>query len=100
MDYTIGSNESVSMAIVRAVSALNNCDPRSMRPLTTAIDPDALDTLFAARSDEEPRPGGRVSFVWEHCRVSVDNDEYLTVEPIRIRHRTAGDGQPDVAGAP
>lgn len=97
MEYDIGSNEPVSMAVVRAVSALNGCEPCSMRPLMGVVDPDALDTLFAEQDDGEPRPGGRVSFVYEHCRVTVDNGEYLTVRPLRTQPRPAGAGASDGA---
>lgn len=97
MDYDIEPNESVSMAVIWAVSALNGCEPCSMRSLTDVVDPDALDALFTERNDEEPRLGRRISFVYEHCRVTVDNGESLTVQPLRIRPRPAGGGAPDGA---
>ncbi|WP_083898749.1 HalOD1 output domain-containing protein [Natronococcus jeotgali] len=87
------------MAVIRAVSALNGCEPCSMRPLTDVVDPDALDALFAERNDEKPRLGGRISFVYEHCRITVDNGEYLTVRSLRIQPWPAGDGAPDGADA-
>lgn len=99
MDYDIESNESVSEAVIRAVSALNDLEPCSQQPLMAVVDPDALDALFAVRNNEEPRPGGRVSFVYEHCRVTIDNGEYLTVQPLRYRPRSASDGAPDIADA-
>lgn len=80
MDYEIDAGEPVSTAVVRAVSAVEGCDPCSLRPLTTVIDPDALDVLFDAQANDTPRTGGRLSFIYSHCRVTVDNGEYLTVQ--------------------
>lgn len=80
MDYCIDGGESVSMAIVRTVSAVEGCDPCSLRPLTAVIDPDALDALFESRSDDTARTGGQLSFIYSQCRVTVDNGEYLTVQ--------------------
>lgn len=86
MEYQIGDEELTSDAVVRAVSAVQGQDPCSIDPLTGVIEPDALDTLFSDRYDGTPRTGGRLSFVYGGCRVTVDNGEYLTVEVIdRLR---------------
>lgn len=95
MDYGIEAAESVSTAVVRAVSAVEGCEPCSLRPLTAVINPDALDVLFASMADDTPRTGGRLSFVYSQCRVTVDNGEYLTVQllenaPRTTRARTSG----------
>lgn len=82
MEYEIDPDESISMAVVYAVSALEGRDPRSLRPLSEVLDPGALDTVFGTRSDGSPRPGGRLSFVYSKCHITVDNGEYLTLHPI------------------
>jgi len=82
MEYEIGADESVSMAVVRAVSAVEGRDPLALRPLIDVLDPDALDTLFGA-----PRLGGRFTFVYSECRVTIENGEYLTLHPIHSRTR-------------
>lgn len=82
MEYEIGADESVSMAVVRAVSAVEGREPSSIRPLGEVIDPDALDDIFDVRHNGHPRPGGSVSFVYSNCRVTIDNGEYLTIEPL------------------
>jgi hypothetical protein len=69
------------VAVVRAVSAVVGCDPCSLPPLTDAVDPDALDAIFDSQGRDTPRTGGRLSFVYGHCRVTVDNGEYLTIRP-------------------
>lgn len=80
MEYEIDPDESVSMAVVYAVSAVEGREPRSLEPLADVLDPDALDALFAPLADGTLRPGGRVSFVYSECRVTVDNAEYLTLQ--------------------
>lgn len=87
MEYEIGAGESVSTAVVRAVSAVEGRDPGSLRPLVDVLDPDALDILFGPRDDGTPRPGGRLTFVYSKCWVTVDNGEYLTLHPIDPRIR-------------
>jgi hypothetical protein len=61
------------------------------------LDPDALDGLFETRYDGTPRRGGRVSFVFDGCRITVDNGEYLTLKLLEDtarseRERAYGDG--------
>lgn len=80
MEYEIGTAEPVSTAVVRAVSAVEGREPRFLRPLSDVLDPDALDALFAPRGNGIPRSGGRISFVYSNCRVTIDNGEYLTLQ--------------------
>ncbi|AZH25360.1 HalOD1 output domain-containing protein [Haloplanus aerogenes] len=89
MEYEIEADESASTAVVRAVSAVEGVDQRSLRPLAEVLDPDALDALFGSRGDGTPRPGGRLTFVYSKCWVTVENGEYLTLRPIdpRIHNR-------------
>lgn len=91
MEYEIKPNESVSTAVVRAVSAVDGREPGSLPPLADVLDPDALDMLFAARTDGLPRRGGRVSFIYVNCRVTTDNGEYITIQPFETRHSTRSD---------
>ena len=93
MNYQIDSEESVSTAVVRAVSALRGVDPCSLRPLAEVLDPESLDSLFAPTHDDTPRRGGRVSFVYAGCRVAIENAEFLTLDPL-------GDGPSDVRRRP
>lgn len=85
MEYEVGSNEAVSSAVVRAVSAVEGLEPDTLPPLTDVLDPDALDGLFASRPGGRARTGGRVSFVYSSCSVTVDNGEYLTLQPLESR---------------
>ncbi|MFC4549859.1 MULTISPECIES: HalOD1 output domain-containing protein [Halorussus] len=65
----------LTAAIVAAVSEISDCDPVGEGPtLYDAVDPDALDKLFADRHDGAPRTGGRVVFDVQGCRVEVHAD--------------------------
>ena len=92
MEYEVGPNESVSTAVVRAVSAVEGREPCSLRPLAYVLDTDALDALFESRSNGQPRTGGYLSFVYSGCRVSIDNGEYLSIEPLERVRRVSTDG--------
>lgn len=87
MEYDIGADEPVSTAVVRAVSAVVGRDPCSLRPLSDVLDPGALNRLFDPRFDQQARSGGRVSFVYSGCTVTIDNGEYLTIERLEARIR-------------
>lgn len=91
MDYEIEVDESVSAAVICAVSAVEGCDPCSLRPLTEILDPDALDMLFNSQADGSPRVGGRLSFIYSHCRVTVNNGEYLTIQLLENSPRITRD---------
>lgn len=80
--HDIDASQQVSTAIVRAVGAVDGRCPRFMPPLRNVLDPEALDGLFANKPDGTPRTGGRLSFVYASCRVVLENDEYVTIEPL------------------
>jgi hypothetical protein len=80
VEYEIAPNESVSTAVVRAVSAIEGREPRSLRPLSDVLDPDALDALFEPKSNGQPRIGGQLSFIYSNCVVTIDNGEYLFLD--------------------
>lgn len=87
MESEIGENESVSTAVLRAVSAVNGRKPGSLQPLNDVVDPDALDALFEPRSNDVPRTGGRLSFNYSGCHITIDNGEFLTIEPFETTGR-------------
>jgi hypothetical protein len=99
MEYEVARDESVTTAVVRAVSSAVGLEPRALPPLAHVVDPDALNALCGSRAGGEPRRGGRFSFLYSYCRVTVDNGEYLTIEllencPIR-RPEPSGAGPRD-----
>ncbi|ELZ65992.1 hypothetical protein C5B91_09235 [Haloferax sp. Atlit-10N] len=94
MEYEIGPDESVSTAVVRAVSAVEGCEPCALRPLADVIDPAALDSLFGPQYDGTPRTGGRLSFVYDECCITIDNGEYLTLQLLEDRFGDERDQEP------
>lgn len=99
MEYDIGVDESVSRAVVRSVSAVEGQEPLSLPPLATVLDTDALDVLFEPRTDGTSRSGGRLSFIYSNCKVTVDNGEYITLKLLENRlvetsSRDVTDGDP------
>ena len=85
MEYELGPDERVSTAVVRAVSAVEGRERRSLRPLADVVDPTALDALFSPQHDDAPRTGGRLSFVYSDCHITIDNGEYLTLQLLEDR---------------
>lgn len=49
---TAFENEAPSIAVVRALADFKGVDPVELDPLETAIDTDALDTLFRSERDD------------------------------------------------
>lgn len=85
MEYEIGPDEKVSVAIVRAVGTVASQTPDTLPSLATVVDPEAVDRIFAPRGDGAGRTGGTLSFVYCDCRVTVHHSEYLTVEHLDTR---------------
>ncbi len=83
MEYEVGADESLSTAVVRAVSAVEGRDPRDLPPLADVLDPAALDILCESGSTDDLKTGARVSFVFSQSRVIIEHGEYLCLGPIR-----------------
>ena len=79
MKYDIGSNESLSLAVLEATDKYREADPRDTETLHEVVDTDALDELFAPANEDTPRCSGRVSFVYRGCHVTISHGEYLTI---------------------
>jgi hypothetical protein len=55
-------------------------DPTDVN-LNAVVQPDALNSIFAPKRDGTPRAGGRVEFELAGCRVTVDGDGEVRVDP-------------------
>ena len=88
--YRAGPGESLSGAVIAAVAACSRRAPvagdspgeggEPLDPLCEAIDPDALDALFAPVSGEE-RSEGTVRFTYCDHDVAVESAGVITVRP-------------------
>jgi hypothetical protein len=83
VEYEIGTDERVSAAVVRAVSAVEGRERGALRPLEDVVDPAALDRLFGRQDDGTCRTGGRVSFVYGRHWVTVESGEYLRLRSVQ-----------------
>lgn len=79
LTYDVGRDERASEAVVAAVADASNRAPTDLDPLAEAIDPDALDALFADRYDGTPRTGGSTRFVFSDHEVVVTDGSLVTV---------------------
>lgn len=68
-----------STRVVEALAEAAGVDSVDLPPLYDAVDPDALDSLFAPRPDGSPRVGCRVSFRFDGYQVTVHRDGEVQV---------------------
>lgn len=78
------TTRSVSFNVIAAIAEREGRDPVEIEPpeyeaLYEAIDPEALDALFAPRDDGTPRSWGRVTFSYCGYRVVVTSAGEVTV---------------------
>ena len=84
--------ESVSVAVVMAVANVIGRDPMTIEPLSTVIDPEALNRLFASTEPTAQGGGGRVTFSLEGCEVTVyANGRLEVVDPETFGRAGASD---------
>ena len=76
--------EPTSWHVLSAVAAATETDPTDLAPLTSVIDADALDALFAHRENgNRQAPGGvAVTFEYDGVQVKVREGDRVTVEPL------------------
>lgn len=72
----------LSTTVLSAVAATADVDPIELPPLNDAIDPDALDSLFAPREDGTRRTPGTVSFEFAGFTVTVAADGTVDVRSL------------------
>lgn len=72
--------ENVSDNVVEKVADVAGVDPSELTPsLYDAIDPDALDQIFATTATAD-RTAGQVTFPYNGYEVTVYGDGYVSVE--------------------
>lgn len=80
MEYDIGAEQSVSVAVAKAVSEFKGCSLDSLPPLYETVAPECLDGLYSPQADGTYRNEGSISFVFSNSLVRVDNQEYIIVQ--------------------
>lgn len=79
--YHVQENESVTQAVVRAVSTETDSDPTAIESLYSVVESDALNKLFAPRVS-----GGRrmanvaVAFRYSECAIRVTHDGEVRIK--------------------
>lgn len=72
----------LSALVVEAIAAATDIDPTAVEiPLSRALDPDALNELFDAHEDGEPRNGGQVTFRLWGLTITVHSHGHVVVYP-------------------
>lgn len=83
MEYEIRPGETVTEAIIEAISLSENCHPRDLPPLYESIDTDALNNVFQPiRENTTDSPSDTVVFKYMDYWVTVYNTGLIEVEPI------------------
>lgn len=88
--YTVSANQSVTEAIIEAVSEYSDTDPtpeftpegastEALEPLYHAIDPDALEALID-RSAPEAGQTVEVAFQYMGYEITVSNEGYIWIK--------------------
>jgi len=83
----IRPDESVSEAVVHAVSTVENSRPRALPSLYGTVNPEALNDLFRPENGRDTRRSDMVSFRFSESLVTVGADKRIRVE----RPQTPGD---------
>lgn len=92
MEYDIDSDEGLTMAIIRAVSAVDGRAPEALPPLAECIDPGALEAVFAATTGDSPPTARQLSFTYADCRITVYNGELLRLTAVQSDRQAETDG--------
>jgi len=71
----------MSLAVIEAVSSTKDCPPESLPPLTSAVDPDALDDIFASTHDGNNRRHGQITFTYYNTTITINHAEHISVDP-------------------
>ncbi|MFC6717117.1 HalOD1 output domain-containing protein [Natrialbaceae archaeon GCM10025810] len=91
----------VSTALVVGVASVKGMEPDTLESLSTAVDPDALDALFAEWSETRSGPAGaetalqeadsprcEVTLTYAGCQVTIRPDGEIVIEPRWRREST------------
>jgi len=72
MERDIEGEDRISLYIVNCVAEKEHTDPLELPPLYDAVDPDALDDLFASGRQNGTAQSGRIEFQYNGYTVIVE----------------------------
>ena len=81
--YRREGEETAAEGVLAAVGELTGTDPAVMDPLYDAIDPEALNALYARGPDREQAVPQQVSFQFNGCAVVVYGDGRIAVSRLQ-----------------
>jgi len=101
--YELSANESPTEGVVEAVSAVSGLDPvpdetstdgpeETLDPLYTAVDPEALDSVFRRSDADATRSSIHVTFHYHGYEVTVRPERNISVVPVDADEAAASDG--------
>jgi Halobacterial output domain 1 len=74
------SPDSLSTHVLTTVADAKECTPDDLEPLYNVINPEALDELFAPRTNGTMRANGSVSFQYDGYWVTVTSENDVELE--------------------
>ncbi|WP_227380349.1 HalOD1 output domain-containing protein [Haladaptatus halobius] len=77
---TIGMSDSLTERIITTVAEIDGQSVDELEPLYNAINPEALESLFASRADGSSRPDGEVSFQYAGYWVTVSSEGAVEIK--------------------
>jgi hypothetical protein len=72
---------SLSVTLITSLAEVMDVDPTAIQPLSTRVDPDALDALFDTRSDTPTTASGRLELTIEEYHVTIYDDGEIIIRP-------------------
>ena len=78
--YSLTPDESVSLAIPRAVAAVIGVRPTDLDPLATVIDPDALECLFNLQKKASVQGVTELTFHYNDCEIIINNTGQILIK--------------------
>ena len=77
--YDIDSSSNPADAVVGAIAAVTDTEPLELPPMYETIDPEALNLLFARRTDDPDAPEKVLSFSMNGWNVFVRDDGRIRI---------------------
>ncbi|WP_323192741.1 HalOD1 output domain-containing protein [Halostella sp. PRR32] len=75
------SDDSVSVTLVTVLADIMDADPMSIDPLSTHVNPDALDSLFDTQGGDSTPVSGRLELPIDGYHVTIYADGEIVVRP-------------------